>query len=80
VIRLYCPRGHFIADVNIDDDGRIIPIGTHGLSWGYAEALGHSCVRARCLSGRCDYDGSVDYAKLRRDLAAPGITKYRFPV
>jgi hypothetical protein len=77
MLRLLCPRGHFIASVDITPDGGIIPHWTkprrndrveYGLLWGYAQKQDLSCIRARCR--RCGYDGSVDYAVLCAELAA----------
>ena len=78
-MRLLCPKGHFIADMDINENGHIIPRGLrHGLSWGYAPKLDLSCIRAQCR--RCGYDGSVDYGMLCADVAqavVSGDAEYR---
>jgi hypothetical protein len=80
IITVQCPKGHFIATVNVTDDG-IIPRGTrHGLVWDYAPTQDITRVHARCLSRHCTYDGSLDYRTLCAELAAAtarGDTKHR---
>lgn len=79
MIRLCCPRGHFIADVNINGKGHVIPRGVrHGLSWGYNPDRDISCIRAQCR--RCGYDASLDYVVLCTDVgaaAAAGHAEHR---
>ena len=79
MIRVLCPKGHFIANVDINENGHAIPRGIrHGLTWGYAADLDLSCIRAHCR--RCGYDGSVDYGVLCREVAhavASGDAEYR---
>lgn len=80
MIRVYCPEGHFIADVEVAD-GKIIAHGAeHGLFSLYAPVLGASRLHARCFARRCTYDGSIKYQVLYAQLAAAeahGDTKYR---
>ncbi len=81
-IRVCCPRGHFIAAVDIIDGGAIVPRGIrHGLAFGYAPDLGISCIRVRC--SRCAYDGSMDYLALCAELTAAAESlcrRYRMTV
>jgi len=78
-MRVECPKGHFIAEVDINAEGHVIPRGLrHGLSWDYAPSRDLTRIRGRCQ--RCGYDGSVDYAVLCAEVtqaAASGNVEYR---
>ena len=80
-ITVQCPKGHFIAAVNVTDDGLdILHADRCGLVWLYAPNQKITRVHARCLSRHCTYDGSLDYRALCAELAgavARGDTKYR---
>ncbi len=74
MIRVLCPRGHFIADVDVVA-GNVIPRGLrHGLSWDYAPDHNITRVRARCP--RCKYDGSIDYAVLCAEVAQAAAARH----
>ena len=63
MIRVLCPRGHFIADVTVA--GNVIPRGLrHGLSWDYAPDHNITRVRARCP--RCKSTGHRLRGAVRR--------------
>ncbi|HSS25789.1 MAG TPA: hypothetical protein VLL82_15630 [Mycobacterium sp.] len=80
-ITVQCPEGHYIATVDVTDDG--LEIHAHrrfGLSWGYVPTLDITRVHARCFSLRCTYDGSMDEKVLYAELAAAsarGETKHK---
>lgn len=80
-ITVQCPKGHFIATVNVTDDGLdILRPDRCGLVWLYAPRPRITRVHARCLNRYCKYDGSLNYRALCAELAravARGDTKYR---
>lgn len=85
-MRVYCPRGHRIADVDVTDSGLDIHVsgpawhGNCGLVWLYAHSQRVTRVHAHCFAPRCRYDGSMDYRVLWAELAAAaarGERKYK---
>ena len=86
MIRVCCPRGHFIADVEVTDSGLDIHVsglkghGNCGLVWLYAPRQRIRRVHAQCFKRDCPYDGSMDYPDLCAELAAAvarGDTRHR---
>jgi hypothetical protein len=83
-VRLQCPREHFIADVEVTDDGVVTARGRHGrhgiIPALYAPGQGIGRLHARCFATRCGYDGSMDPQVLCAELtaaAARGETRYK---
>jgi hypothetical protein len=69
-ITVQCPKGHFIATVDVTDDGLDIHADRCGLVWLYAPKQDITRVHARCFSRHCTYDGSLDERLLWAELAA----------
>jgi hypothetical protein len=89
-IRVQCPRGHFIADVEIyvDRQGSMWMTQLSAFSRGvWAQEVADTDdpeitdkVRATCASLKCRYEGSFDYERTAIELAVyalGGHSKYR---
>jgi len=79
-IKVQCPKGHFVAIVDVTEAGLSFYGERCGLSVLYAPKQKIGRLRARCFSGRCTYDGSIEYWALCAELAravARGDTKHK---